>query len=46
MEQALEGVSLALVDYRSSDGVTIKMLHEVDVLNHQTLHLIFSYWIA
>ena len=41
-----EGASLALVDHPSSDGVTIKMPYEVDVLNRPTLHPICSYWIA
>ena len=41
-----EGASLALVDHPSSDGVLIKMLHEVDVFNVPSLHPIFSYWIA
>ena len=40
-----EGATLALVDHPSS-GITIKMPSEVDVLNHPTLHPIFSCWIA
>ena len=37
-----EGSSLALVGYCSSDGVTIEIPNEVDILLHSpTLHLIF-----
>ena len=39
-----EGVFLALVGHSSSDGMTIKIPSEVDVLLHQqALHAIFSY---
>ena len=41
-----EGASLALVEHPSSDGVTIKMPYEVDVLSRPTLHPICSYWIV
>ena len=42
-----EGASLALVDHPFSDGVTIKILHEVDVLLQQPAsHHIFSYWVG
>ena len=38
------GVFLTLVDHPSSDGMTIKIPSEVDVLLHQpALHAIFSY---
>ena len=38
-----EGASLGLVGHPSSDGVTIKMPYEVDVLHLPALHPIFSY---
>ena len=38
-----ESASLALVDHPFSDGVTIKMPYEVDVLHRPALHPIFSY---
>ena len=41
-----EGASLALVDYSSSDGITIKMPYGVDVLHRPASHPIFSYWIG
>ena len=41
-----EGASLALVGHPSSDGVTIKMPHGVDVLHRPASHPIFSYWIG
>ena len=41
-----EGASLALVGHPSSDGVTIKMPYEVDVLHWPALHPIFSYWVG
>ena len=42
-----EGASLALVGHPSSDSVTIKIPHEVDVLLHQpALHPIFSCWVG
>ena len=41
-----EGASLALVGDRSSDGVTIQMLHGVDVLHCPASHPIISYWVG
>ena len=41
-----EGAFLALVDYPSSDGVTIKMPYGVDVLHRPASHPIFSYWVG
>ena len=42
-----EGASLALVGHTSSDGITIKMPYEVDVLLYQpALHPIFSYQVG
>ena len=42
-----EGVSLALVDNPSSDGVTIKIPYGVNVLLHQPAsHPVFSYWVG
>ena len=36
-----EGASLALVGHPSSDGVTIKMPYEVDILHRPASHPIF-----
>ena len=42
-----ESASLALAGHPSSDGITIKMPYEVDVLLHQPAsHPIFSYWVG
>ena len=41
-----EGDSLALVGQPSSDGATIKMPYEVDVLHRPASHHIFSYWVG
>ena len=42
-----EGASLALDDHLSSNGITIKISYEVDILLHQpALHPIFSYWVG
>ena len=41
-----EGASLTLVGDPSSDGVTIRMPYEVDVLHRPALHPVFSYWIG
>ena len=42
-----EGVSLALVGHFSSDGVTIKMPYEIDVLLHQPIsHPILTCWVS
>ena len=41
-----EGVSLALVGHQSSDGVTVKMPHDIDVLDPPALQPIFSYWVG
>ena len=41
-----EGASLTLVDHPSSDGITIKMPYEVDVLHRPASHPIFSYWVG
>ena len=41
-----EGASLALVGHTSSDGVTIKITHGVDVLHRPASHPIFSYWVG
>ena len=41
-----EGASLALVGNPSSDGITIKMPYEVDVLHRPASHPIFSNWVG
>ena len=41
-----EGASLALFGNPSSDGVTMKMAYEVDVLHRPALHPIFPYWVG
>ena len=41
-----ESASLALVGHLSSDGVTIKMPHGVDILHRPASHPIFSYWVG
>ena len=41
-----KGASLALVVHLSSDGVTIKMPYEVDVLHRPASHPISSYWVG
>ena len=41
------GVSLALFDHPSSDGIAIKIPYRVDVLLHRpALHPIFFYWVG
>ena len=41
------GASLALIGHLSSDGITIKIPYEVDILlNRPVLHSIFSYWVG
>ena len=40
-------MSLSLVGYLSSDGITIKITYGVDVMLHRAvLHSIFSYWVG
>ena len=41
-----EGASLALVGDPASDGVSIKMPYDIDVLHWPALHPIFSYWVG
>ena len=41
-----EGASLALVGHPSSDGATIKMPDDVDVLHWPASHPIFSYCVG
>ena len=41
-----EGASLALAGHPFSDGVTIKMPYEVDVLHQPGSHPIFFYWVG
>ena len=41
-----EGASLALVGHPSSDGLTQKKSHGVDVLHQPASHPIVSYWVG
>ena len=41
-----EGASLSLVDYPSSNGVTIKMPYGVNVLHRPASHPVFSYLVG